>query len=61
MGREKRLVARDDRCARGERPKNVGARGFDSAHELNDDVGLVDDRLGIVRQKGPVDGGIARS
>ncbi len=44
---EQGLVARDDVGARGDGREHEGAGRLETAHELDDDVGAVDERLGV--------------
>ena len=48
---EQRLVRGDDAGTRCERVEDVGAGGFDAAHQLDDDVRSGDHRLGVGRDQ----------
>lgn len=52
---EQGLVGRDDRRPTGDRAQQQGARRLDAAHDLDDDVRSVDERLGVVGEERTVD------
>ncbi len=58
--RQQSLIGRDDVSARGEGLEDEGARGLEAAHELDDDVGTEDERLGVGREQLARDGRVAR-
>jgi hypothetical protein len=61
VGGEQRLVRGDDIGARRQREQDVGARGLDAAHQLDDDVGADDELLGIRREQLARQIGVARA
>ena len=60
VGGEQRLVGGDDVGAGVDRLQRGTARRLDAAHELDDDVGAEDERLGVGREQLARDVGVAR-